>query len=87
MKQEWDAENLKQELKKKEMSDIRRRFEHFKHGSFNETVLRTFAQYMKDKMTSRQIKKTKKRDLGLAAIDSYVIFDQMKRNDSTNTQL
>jgi hypothetical protein len=42
---------------------------------------------MKDKMTSKQHKKQKLRDLGLAAIDSHVIFDQMARNDSTNAKL
>ena len=36
--------------------------------------MRVFANYMRDKMTNKQYKKQKKRDLGLAAIDTHVIF-------------
>ena len=49
--------------------------------------MRAFAKYMKDKMESKNVKKTKLRDLGLAAIDSYVMFDQMQRNDSEDYKL
>ena len=38
-------------------------------------------------MTSKQKKKQQLRDLGLAAVDSYVMIDQMQRNDSNNYQL
>ena len=69
------------------MSEIRRRFEQFKHCKVSEEAMRAFAQYMKEKMTNKQYKKEKLRDLGLAAINSYVIFDQMSRNDSKNMGL
>ena len=57
------------------MSEIRKRYEQFKHCKVSEEAMRAFAQYMQEKMTSKQYKKQKLRDLGLAAIDSYVIFD------------
>ena len=34
----------------------------------------TFVRYISDKMTSKQLKKVHLRDLGLAAIDTKVIF-------------
>ena len=41
--------------------------------------METFAQYMKEKMTARHTKKLEKKDLGLAAVNSHVIFTQMAR--------
>ena len=70
-----NQENAEQEKVRQEMSEIRQRFEQFKHCKVSEEAMRAFAQYMKEKMTSKQYKKQQLRDLGLAAIDSYVIFD------------
>ena len=42
---------------------------------------------MKDVLQPKQYKKPKIRDLGLAAIDSHVIFSQMQRQESKNFQL
>ena len=42
---------------------------------------------MQEVMTNKHKKKETLKDLGLAAIDSYVIFDQMARNDSKNGKL
>ena len=69
------------------MSEIRRRYTQFKHCKVSEEAMRVFAAYMKDKMTNKQYRKEKLRDLGLAAIDSHVVFAGMARNDSTNVGL
>ena len=69
------------------MNEIRNKYEQFKHDSIREEAMRAFAKYMKDKMISKQYKKEKKRDLGLAAVDTHVIFTQMERNDSKNYKL
>ena len=66
--------NQDNEMKLKELKEIRSRFEQFKHVNVSETVIKTFSQYMKDVFVSKQFKKPKQRDLGLAAIDSHVIF-------------
>lgn len=49
--------------------------------------MRAFARFMSEKMESKHYKRETLRDLGLAAVESYVIFDQMKRNDSKNVKL
>lgn len=49
--------------------------------------MRAFSQYMKEKMEGKKEKRAKLRDLGLAAIDSYVMIDQMQRNDSMDHRL
>jgi len=46
--------------------------------------MRAFAKFMSEKMESKQYKRETLKDLGLAAVDSFVIFDQMQRNDSKN---
>lgn len=92
-KQEQDdkAENDKKRLvdfeNQKEMSEIRQKFTQFKHCKVSDEAMRAFSQYMKEKMESKKEKKAQMRDLGLAAIDSYVMIDQMQRNDSTNYKL
>lgn len=42
---------------------------------------------MKDVMISKQYRKPKNKDLGLAAIDSHVIFAQMARQESKDHSL
>lgn len=81
------AEKAKQDAINAEMSEIRRRYTQFKHCKVSEEAMRVFASYMRDKMTNKQYKKQKLRDLGLAAIDTHVIFSQMERNDSVNFKL
>ena len=49
--------------------------------------MRSFAKFMTEKMESKQFKKQTLKDLSLAAVDSFVIFDQMARNDSKNFHL
>ena len=49
--------------------------------------MRSFAKFMTEKMESKQFKKQTLKDLSLAAVDSFVIFDQMARNDSKNYHL
>ena len=80
-------EQQKQDKIRAEMSEIRKRYTQFKHCKVSEEAMRVFASYMKDKMTNKQYKKQKQRDLGLAAIDTHVIFKQMERNDSVDHQL
>ena len=84
---ENNVERIAQNKINAEMSEIRKRFTQFKHCKVSEEAMRVFARYMKDKMTNKQYKKTAKRDLGLAAIDTHVIFSQMERNDSENFHL
>ena len=69
-----ERENLKKSKVRQEMNEIRNKYEQFKHDSIREEAMRAFAKYMKDKMISKQYKKEKKRDLGLAAVDTHVIF-------------
>ena len=49
--------------------------------------MHAFARFMSEKMENKQYKRETLRDLGLAAVDSFVIFDQMARNDSKNVHL
>ena len=80
MRRMEENDEVKQEERKKadairaEMSEIRKRYTQFKHCKVSEEAMRVFANYMRDKMTNKQYKKQKKRDLGLAAIDTHVIF-------------
>ena len=71
---ENNLEKIQQDAIRAEMSEIRKRYEQFKHCKVSEEAMRVFSNYMKDKMTSKQYKKQKPRDLGLAAIDTAVIF-------------
>lgn len=64
------------------MSEIRQKFTQFKHCKVSDEAMRAYSQYMRDKMRTKKEKKAKLRDLGLAAIDTYVMIDQMQRNDS-----
>ena len=43
-------------LSKEKVNEIRNRYEQFKHVTVTGTVMETFAQYMKDKMTARHSK-------------------------------
>ena len=74
-------------MSKERIKEIRNRYEQFKYVTVNSTVMETFAQYMKEKMTSRHTKKLEKKDLGLAAVNSHVIFTQMARQESKNHHL
>ena len=60
---------------RKEIGDIRARYTQFKYCKVSDEAMRAYSQYMKEKMTSKMVKKEKLRDLGLAHIDSYVMID------------
>ena len=49
--------------------------------------MQAFAKFMEEKMESKQFKRDKLKDLSLAAVDSFVVFDQMARNDTKNFHL
>ena len=49
--------------------------------------MREYAAFMKKKMKPLHKRKEPDRDLGLAAIDSTVMLEQMARNDSHNFHL
>jgi ATP-dependent Clp protease ATP-binding subunit ClpA len=70
-----------------ELSAIRARYTQFKHCKVSDDAMRAYAQYMSEKIENKFVKKEKLRDLGLANIDSYVMIDQMQRNDSKNYEL
>ena len=91
MQDERDAEmaeeRAKEDAVRRELSEIRKRYEDFKYCKVSDEAMRAYAIFMKDKMTNKQYRKEKLRDLGLAAIDSHVVFAGMARNDSTNVGL
>ena len=49
--------------------------------------MRTYDKYYNDKLKAMHVKKMKKRDLGLAKIDSYVMMENNRRMDTKDSQL
>ena len=50
-------ERAKEDAVRRELSEIRKRYEDFKYCKVSDEAMRAYAIYMKDKMTSKQYKK------------------------------
>lgn len=74
-------------MKKREIEQLKVKFEEFSHCIVQDTTLQTYNKFFEAKLKSRHKPKTKLTDLGRANIDSYVLMKQMRMNDSKNEAL
>ena len=65
-----------------QIQNIKEKFKEFKFCKISNTALRTYEKYHREKLKAMHMVKTKKRDLGLANIDSYVMMEQLRRIDT-----
>ena len=82
------AEELrKKEMKKRDIEQLKVKFEEFSHCIVPDSTLEVYNKYFEAKLRARHKPKTKLSDLGRANIDSHVLMKQMRANDSTNVAL
>ena len=61
-------------MKRRDIEQLRVKFEEFSHAPVDDATLVTYNKYFEQKLKARHAPKTQKTDLGRANIDSYVVI-------------